>query len=118
MLKFFRKPYPTVPSSSTLELGKSMTSQIEPFTGTPKIFGVPVKGSIWDVIDLPSSSVEDDGTVGYGFLKNFNIVIDFERRYVWLENFTGKVADEPKAEPGIRIAQKSSGGYVGYHVYK
>ena len=83
-----------------------------------KIFGVPVKGSVWEAIDLPSSSVEHDGTVGYGFLKNFNIVIDFERRYVWLDNFTGKVTDEPKAEPGIRIAQKSSGGYVVYHVYK
>ena len=35
------------------------------------IFGVLVASSIWDVIDLPSSSAESDGTVGYQFLKNF-----------------------------------------------
>lgn len=83
-----------------------------------KIFGVPVKNSVWDVIDLPSSSAEDDGTVGFGFLKNFNIVIDFERRYVWLDNFTGKVANDPVAEPGIRVAAKEGGGFWIYSVYK
>jgi hypothetical protein len=82
------------------------------------IFGVPVKGSIWDIIDLPSSSVEDDGTVGFGFLKNFNIVIDYERRYVWLDNFTGKVTDEPKGQPGFRVAARSGGGYTIWAVYK
>lgn len=82
-----------------------------------KIFGVPVKNSIWDVIDLPSSSVEDDGTVGFGFLKNFNIIMDFERRYVWLENFSGKVANDPIGEPGIRIGYSDSGRFVVRHVY-
>jgi S1-C subfamily serine protease len=81
------------------------------------IFGVPVENSIWSIIDLPSSTVSDDGTVGYGFLKNFNVIIDYERRYVWLENFTGKVADDPKAEPGIRVYQEN-GAYVIRAIYK
>lgn len=71
------------------------------------IFGVPVESSVWDVIDLPSSSAEADGTVGYGFLKNFNITIDFERRRVWLENFTGKFGNEPVGETGISAAYSS-----------
>lgn len=66
-----------------------------------KIFGVPVEESYWSIIDLPSSSAEGDGTVGFGFLKNFNIVIDYERRRVWLENFTGKVANDPEGDVGI-----------------
>ena len=65
------------------------------------VFTVPVKDSYWDVIDLPSSSAEGDGTVGYGFLSNFNITIDFARRRVWLENFTGKAANEMEGETGI-----------------
>jgi len=83
-----------------------------------KIFGVPVKNSIWDIIDLPSSGADSDGTVGYGFLKNFNIIIDFERRYVWLDNFTGKVVEEAKAEPGFRAFPKQDGGFFIYSVYK
>lgn len=67
------------------------------------IWGVPVKGSTWSIIDLPSSSSEHDGTVGYGFLKNFNIIIDKSRRRVWLDNFTGKTADDPVADPGINV---------------
>lgn len=66
-----------------------------------KIFGVPVKTSYWDIIDLPSSSAESDGTVGFGFLKNFNIIIDYDRRRVWLDNFTGQVENEPEGTPGI-----------------
>jgi predicted aspartyl protease len=65
------------------------------------IFGVPVENSVWDIIDLPSSSAEGDGTIGFGFLKNFNIIIDYERRRVWLENFTGKTIEEPLGETGI-----------------
>jgi len=65
------------------------------------IYGVPVKSSIWSIIDAPSSSADHDGTVGFGFLKNFNILIDMERRRVWLDNFAGKVSDAPKAEVGI-----------------
>lgn len=75
------------------------------------IFGVPVKSSIWDIIDLPSSSAEHDGTVGFGFLKHFNITIDYERRYVWLENWTGKTADDPLGEPGIIARQVRQGRY-------
>ncbi len=67
------------------------------------IFGVPVESSIWDVIDLPSSSSNADGTVGFGFLKNFNIIIDYERRRVWLENFTGKVTDDEPAQVGMGV---------------
>jgi hypothetical protein len=65
------------------------------------IYGVPVPESVWSIIDLPSSSADHDGTVGFQFLKNFNITIDFKRRLVLLENFTGRTADEPKAETGI-----------------
>ena len=79
-----------------------------------KIFGIPVDSSVWDVIDLPSSSAEGDGTVGFGFLKNFNIVIDYERRRVWFENWTSKVTDEPEGETGISAVysnrQKASAG--------
>ena len=66
-----------------------------------KIFGVPVSAGVWDIIDLPSSSAEGDGTVGFGFLHNFNIIIDYDRRRVWLENYTGKTADDEVGDPGI-----------------
>jgi hypothetical protein len=82
------------------------------------IFGVPVKDSAWDIIDLPAASVQSDGTVGFGFLKNFNIILDYERRYVWLENFTGKVKDDLKGEPGFALYRKEGGGYVIFMVYK
>ncbi len=65
------------------------------------IFGVPVAKSVWSIIDLPSSSAEGDGTIGFGFLKNFNITIDMEKRRVWLDNWTGKVDYEMPASVGI-----------------
>lgn len=68
-----------------------------------KIFSVPVERSVWDIIDLPASSAEGDGTVGVGFLRNFNIIIDMPRRRVWLENFTGKVSNEVLADIGISV---------------
>lgn len=67
-----------------------------------KIFGVPTPTGVWNIIDLPSSSSDHDGTVGFGFLKNFNMTIDTKRRRVWLDNFTGKTADAPKASIGIQ----------------
>ena len=48
-----------------------------------EIFGVPVPESTWSIIDLPSSSANSDGTVGFGFLKHFNITIDLKRRRVF-----------------------------------
>ncbi len=66
-----------------------------------KIFGVPVPASTWDIIDLPSSEAGFDGTVGFGFLKNFNIIIDYGRRRIWLENWTGKIDDAPPGQLGI-----------------
>lgn len=60
-----------------------------------KVFGVPVATSVWNVIDRPSSSAEGDGTVGFGFLKSFNITIDFERRRVWLDRFNNRDFEEP-----------------------
>ncbi len=66
-----------------------------------KIFGVPTPQSVWNIIDLPSSSSDHDGTVGFGFLKNFNMIIDLKRRRVWLENFTGKTAEPPTASIGM-----------------
>lgn len=66
-----------------------------------KIYGVPVESSIWSIIDLPSSSAEHDGTVGFGFLKNFNIVIDYARRRIQLKNWTGKVDSPQPADIGL-----------------
>jgi predicted aspartyl protease len=74
-----------------------------------KIFGVTVPTSVWDIIDLPSSSAEGDGTVGFGFLKNFNIIIDYSRRRVWLENWTGKTSSEDEGETGIIAAPDRAG---------
>jgi len=65
------------------------------------MYGIPVAESTWSIIDLPSSSAESDGTVGYGFLKNFNITVDYERRRVWFDNFSGKVENEPVGDLGI-----------------
>ncbi len=65
------------------------------------IFGVPVATSYWSIIDLPSGSAESDGTVGYGFLKNFNIIVDYERRRVWMENFTSTTGNEPEGQSGV-----------------
>ncbi|MGV3617012.1 MAG: PDZ domain-containing protein [Fimbriimonas sp.] len=72
------------------------------------IYGVPVPSSVFDIIDLPSSSADADGTIGFQFLKNFNIIIDYERRRVWLENFTGKVSNEQVGEAGL---------FAGYSPY-
>ncbi|OJU64876.1 MAG: hypothetical protein BGO01_14215 [Armatimonadetes bacterium 55-13] len=81
------------------------------------IFGVPVPESVWDIIDAPSSSAEGDGTVGFGFLKNFNITIDYEKRRVFLENFTGKVVDEFTGTVGIGATYlKEAGGVYIYDV--
>lgn len=68
------------------------------------IFGVPVATSYWDIIDLPSSTADHDGTVGFQFLKNFNIIIDFERRRVWMEKHAATVANQPTAEIGATMA--------------
>ena len=65
------------------------------------IYGVPVASGVWDIIDLPSSSADHDGTVGFGFLKNFNILIDYDKRRVWMQNWTGKTADEEPGDVGI-----------------
>jgi S1-C subfamily serine protease len=70
-----------------------------------QVFGIPVLSSVWSIIDLPSGSAEYDGTVGFEFLKNFNFTVDFERRRVWFENFTGKTGNDPVADVGI------SGGF-------
>lgn len=66
-----------------------------------QIFGVPVEDSVWNIIDRPSSSAEGDGTVGFGFLKNFNILIDYEKRRVWLQNWTGQTSDDEEGDVGI-----------------
>lgn len=66
-----------------------------------KIFGVPVPQSVFNVIDLPASRADQDGTIGFGFLKNFNITIDPKRRRVLFENFTGRTSDPLPAEVGI-----------------
>ncbi len=68
------------------------------------IFGVPVKETVWDIIDLPSSSAEADGTVGFGFLSKFNITVDYERRRVWLENFEQPIEGAPVGDIGLSAA--------------
>ncbi len=65
------------------------------------VFGIPVEESVWDIIDLPSSSSEHDGTVGFGFLKHFNITIDYARRRVWFDNWTGQKHDDKEASAGM-----------------
>jgi predicted aspartyl protease len=75
------------------------------------IFGVPVEAPIFDIIDLPKSDADGDGTIGFGFLKNFNITIDYARRRVWLENFTGKVKDEEPGDAGVRCAWDAKSKY-------
>lgn len=74
-----------------------------------KVFGVPVPVSYWDIIDLPSSGARSDGTVGFGFLSNFNIIFDFDRRRVWLENFTGKTGNVEPGDIGLRFYQQEQG---------
>lgn len=76
------------------------------------VFGVPVPSSVWSVIDLPSVTAESDGTMGFEFLKNFNFTIDFDRRRVWLEDFTGKTGNEPVAEVGIFGGYRARSGHV------
>lgn len=66
-----------------------------------KIFGVSVPESVFNVIDLPASRADQDGTVGFGFLKNFNITIDSKRRRVLFENFTGRMSDPLPADVGV-----------------
>lgn len=65
------------------------------------IYGVKVPESYWSIIDAPSSSAEHDGTIGYQFLKNFNITIDYQRRYVWLERLRDNVGNDAPASVGI-----------------
>jgi len=66
-----------------------------------KVFGIPVENSVWSIIDLPSGSAESDGTVGFEFLRNFNFTVDFERRRIWFENFTGQTGNDPVAETNL-----------------
>jgi hypothetical protein len=65
------------------------------------IFGVPVQPTVWDIIDLPSSDARGDGTVGFGFLRNFNITFDFARRRVWLENWHDPIENLEVGDVGI-----------------
>ena len=69
-----------------------------------KIFDVPVADSVWDIIDRPSSAAEADGTIGFRFLKNFNITVDFANRMVRLQNFTGQVAEAVHGDVGFVAA--------------
>lgn len=74
-----------------------------------RVFGIPVDTSVWSVINLPSSGADSDGTVGFEFLKNFNITIDLKRRAVWMENFTGRFANEETASTGMSVFADRSG---------
>jgi len=71
-----------------------------------KIYGIPVEKSVWSIIDAPKSSAEQDGTIGFDFLKNFNITIDYDRRRVYFEHFTESTGNEPWGSVGI------AAGYV------
>jgi hypothetical protein len=76
------------------------------------IYGVPVPSAVWSIIDLPASSAEGDGTIGFGFLKNFNIIIDYDRRRVWLDNFSGKVSSEEPGGIGVSASTNERTGRV------
>lgn len=65
------------------------------------IFGVSVPKSYWDIIDLPAADTSSDGTVGFQFLKNFNIFFDFQRRYVYLQKIHQNVENKPEGSIGI-----------------
>jgi len=65
------------------------------------IFGQKVPYSVWNIIDRPASDAEGDGTVGFGFLKNFNITIDMERRLVMLENFSNETSSPKVGDVGF-----------------
>lgn len=67
------------------------------------IYGVPVPRSVWRIIDLPPGDANNDGTVGFQFLKHFNITVDMLRRRVWLENWTDEVVGDPVAEVGLVV---------------
>lgn len=65
------------------------------------IYGYDVPRGVWNIIDRPASGADSDGTVGFGFLKNFNITIDMDRRLVLLEQFTDSVSSPLLGEPGF-----------------
>jgi hypothetical protein len=65
------------------------------------IFGVPVQPTVWDVIDLPSSDARGDGTVGFEFLKHFNITFDFARRRVWFDKWQDPVENPEVGDLGV-----------------
>lgn len=65
------------------------------------IFGVPTEASVWSIIEASAASANHDGTIGFGFLKNFNTIIDMDRRRVWFERITDKVENEAPADVGI-----------------
>lgn len=69
------------------------------------IYGFDVPYSVWNIIDRPASDAEGDGTVGFGFLKNFNITIDMDRRLVMLENFTNEVNSPKTGDVGFYAFQ-------------
>lgn len=74
------------------------------------IYGVPVAESVWNIIDLPASSADGDGTVGFGFLRHFNIVLDMAQRRVWMENFSGKVHEAPMGSVGLYASHDKARG--------
>jgi len=65
------------------------------------IYGIPVPESVWNIIDLPASSAEGDGTIGFQFLKNFNIIFDIVQRRVWMEQWTESLKNEVEANVGL-----------------
>jgi predicted aspartyl protease len=65
------------------------------------IFGNTVPYSVWNIIDRPASDAEGDGTVGFGFLKNFNITVDMGRRLVMLENFSNETSSPKVGDVGF-----------------
>ncbi|MBL8047790.1 MAG: PDZ domain-containing protein [Chthonomonas sp.] len=81
------------------------------------IFGVPVKESYWDIIAQPSGSADSQGTVGFGFLSNFNVTIDLGRRRVFMEMFKENAQNEAEAELGlVALYDEELKGVVVYRV--
>jgi hypothetical protein len=68
------------------------------------IGGIHVDHAVFTVLQLPSSQVESGGTIGIGFIKQFNVTVDARRRALWFERIGDAAFKPPPAETGIKAA--------------
>lgn len=60
--------------------------------------------SVWSVIDLPSSAADSDGTLGYGFLRQFRVTVDYLERGVLFEQVADTLGNLGEADAGLGFA--------------